>query len=181
MEGASPKSMNRRKFLFLAAAAFPQQADCTTQSQVIQYAVEVGTAAASIGTAVRQRSQELGDQTIGAANALIAAAERWKIEGLAGALINALNTLRAILESIPYDVAATVAALIPIVIAAIETIFALFVKATGKGVTQAADNQSIWHPAQIPHHFGHSEEKDFRDFWNQTVASQHITGVLTFG
>lgn len=155
----------------------------TSEGEIVRYAVVAGTAAVSIGQVISVAIPPLGAQIIATGNALIAAAEAWQIgAGTEGQLINALTALKLILESIPIAGAGLVAALLPIAIAAINSIFSLL----GKDETQeqvrafnAAPN--TWPPATIPHHFGDTPVTDFEKEWDKVVSEKHIVGAVNFG
>lgn len=175
--------MNRRSLLTQLSASLvlvSLEGCSSSEAEIVRYAVIAGTAAASIGQIVSLKNPELGERIINSANALVAAAERWEMDtGLEGHLVQALNALKDILETIPSDAAGQAVVLIPIAIAAIQSIFILLVKQTGKGIAQSK-TEGPYKPAALPHRFGHMPHKDFEDAWNAQVQQNHIPDVITF-
>jgi len=167
--------MDRRVFL-ATAIPFSMLAGCVSESDIIQYARILSVAAGSIGQIIERTQEVLGHRIRVTADAVMDAINRWQYDGgTVGVVINALNALKILLETIPGNVASTVAALIPIALAAIQAIFALLPPTPGP---EPPSEPIVWHPGHIPHHFGYAPDKDFRVCWN--AAARNVQNAVIF-
>ena len=114
---------------------------CTiSERQIVSYAVIAATAGSSIGAIIKQSNPPLGEQIQRSSDAVVIAAEEWEHgNGTQGTLVSSLNALMHVLQSIPSDQAQGVAALLPIAIAAIRSIFAIMgIAGNAKGESEGA-------------------------------------------
>lgn len=157
-----------KSVLFTSVATSLSLTGCqSSEDEIVRYAIIAGTAAVSIGTLLKDKNPSLGEQIVASANAVIASASEWQLGGGTEALlVNALNSLLNILNTIPHDTAGAVAALIPIAVAAIKSIFVLLEKKDPQIVATISPQRDVWPPATIEHKWGHTPESDFKAEWN---------------